>query len=130
MYFQKYDSLESGKLLAREMALLLAEGCNGWASWGRAGEFPWVVMMREIRHAVQLSYDPVPESGLWVGFSKHPPYLGTVGTFDGNESPDTKLQNIHNTGQKLDIQEELQRDPITGPVAEPEQWLMVMNTYK
>lgn len=49
--------------------------------------------------------------------SNVPPHLWTVGTYDGDEHADSKLQDLHDTGQQ-DFQEEPQWDPVINGVAD------------
>lgn len=83
----------------------------------RAGELSLVMRTRNWR-ADQLYNNPGPKAGLWVGLPQHSPYLWSAEAREGTCPEDTKVMDLHNTGQCQNNLEESQRGASIDSLAE------------
>jgi hypothetical protein len=81
-----------------------------WGSWphlsrGKVGVLAPMFRAQGSWCANQLSFHPGPDSVLWVGPPQHSPHLiNCWSSWRGWSSPiDSKLQDLHDTGQQQDI---------------------------
>ena len=76
----------------------------GWPSWNSSGELALVAQIRESWWLDQLSYQPGPDPGLWIGPSQNLYHLRMVGRQKEQAVP--KLPDFHDRRQPQDNWEE------------------------